>query len=196
MPSVTIKIRADSLDNGGRRLLSMIRQQNRHLAALLSLRSGIIYAEVSHAAADDILRVVVDDVRGPAEQVCHFGRDGQHGAPAQTLTTRRVWLLPEALLRHAAAQPDEGAQIINLAAAALRDWCAEEGCAPWRDPDWITQSAAANLVGVPDSTIAGAVHTGKLATWDDPDEANPQRRTRVRQSDVLTRWARANATAI
>ena len=199
MRSIIIKIIDAELDEDGRRFLDLVRHQDRHLDAILASRDGIVYAEINAEHADDILRVVVDNQLGHAERSRRFGRTGVSSAPperqediyglhAMTPATRKRWFVPESLVRRAATE--RGATIINLAAAALREWCEEGGFVPWRDPDWISQSAAAEDVGVPASTIHNAVRTGKLATWDDPDEPNPQRRTRVRRSEVRARWAK------
>lgn len=199
MKSVIIKIREADLNENGRRLLDIVRQQNRHLAATLTPRNGIIYAELNNEDTDDILRVSVDDQLGHAERARRFGRAGyspasaeqqeaMFGMRAMAPATRRLWFVPKSLIKRAANE--EGATIVNLAGEALRGWCDEGGFTPWRDPDWISQSAAAEAAGVPASTINNAVRTGKLATWDDPDEPNPQRRTRVRRSEVMARWAK------
>lgn len=199
MKSVIIKIREADLNDNGRRLLALARHQDRHLAAILAPRDGVIYAELNDEDTDDILRVRVDDQLGHAERARRFGRAGRSpasveqqeamfGAHAMTPATRRTWFVPGPLIARARREPDAGAAIINDAGAALGAWCEEGGFTPWRDPDWISQTEAAQLAGVSAAAVRNAVADGRLSRWEDPDEPNPQRRTRVRRSEVLTRW--------
>lgn len=194
-----IKIREDHLDEAGRWLLSLARHQDRHLAAILVSRAGLIYAELSDEDTDDILRIRVDDLLGHAERSRRFGRSGESPASAEqqeavyslharTPATRRIWFVPAPLRAKARRNPDDGAAIINAAGAALRAWCDEGGFTPWRDPDWISPTAAASAAGVPRQTVVNATRDGRLAVWEDDTERNPHRRTRVRRSEVLRLW--------
>ena len=202
MRNVIVKIVESDLNADGRWFLDIIRHQNNHLASLLQSRNGLIYAEINDEDVDDILYVTVDDTLNYTERARRFSgvevgsvedstvqaRERMFGMYAMTVVVRQRWLIPDPLIRRARQNPIDGAAIINAAADALRRWCAEGGFVVWRNPDWISQTEAASVAGVPLHTIRNAVRDGRISTWDDPDEPNPQRQTRVRRSEVLKRW--------
>lgn len=215
--SVIIKIRVADLDAAGQQLLDTARQQSSHLTTILQPRGGLLYAEINNEDTDDIIKIRVESLLTYAERAREFGiqglerhprvwsgKDGPQGHPIpneeylqnieQFYGPERVggmtpyWYIPEHLVRQARSVPDEGARIINQAGEELRQWLDAGKFCVWRDPDWISQTEAAELAQVPTTTLRNAVRDGRLSTWEDPDEPNPQRRTRVRKSEVLKRW--------
>lgn len=217
MRSIIVKIREAELNEDGQWLLATARHQSAHLAAILQPRSGLIYAEINNEDTDDIIVIRVESKLSYAERARTFGIQGMerhprcwngklgpqgwpipteehlatleafYGADHQGGMTSR-WYVPEPLVRRAQATPDDGARIINEAGSHLHQWLDAGQFQTWRDPDWMGQSDVAEAVGLSATTIRNAVRDGRLATWDDPTEPNPQRRTRVRRSEVLRRW--------
>jgi hypothetical protein len=65
-----------------------------------------------------------------------------------------------------------------------------------RRDELITASEAADLCGKSTQALSQLADRGKLATYSDPSEPNPQRRTRYQKSQVMAlRHAAAKAKA-
>lgn len=101
---------------------------------------------------------------------------------------RRRWEPPAAIVRQVRRGELSGAAAWNALADAFFAWCQAGGFAAWRNPDWITQTEAAARAGVPLTTIRNAVRDGRLTSWTDPEEPNPQRATRVDAEEVERHW--------
>lgn len=212
--SVAITIQVADLNDAGRWLLDVIRQQRPRLAAALQPQDGLIVVEIGDEDAEDQLSVRLESLLPYDERVRRYGiRDlprrravwsgelSPQGWPIptegyvrnlQALLGEEVqfstWLVPKPLVQHARVAPDQGAEIINLAGEELRAWLEEGQFRIWRDPDWISLPEATQLVNASLAMLRNAVRAGRLRSWDDPDEPDPQRRTQVRESQVRRRW--------
>lgn len=177
MPSTIIKIDVRELTDAGRWFLDVCRGQSPRLAALLTPRDGVIYAEIGNGNSEDTLRVRMEPDPTRAMRRAHAGDSADSWS----------WELPPELAAQAQAGT-AGAEIINVAGAKLRQHLDARRLRAWIDPDWISQQEAARLVGRPLSTIATAVYQGRLATWEDYRVSNPTHAKRVRRSEVAARW--------
>lgn len=219
MPPILIRIDDYLLSDVGRMFLHTYHYQQRPLA---SPCPGVWYAEIQSEHTQDLLAISVADRLTYRERLLQYGVEGlanhpsvwtgsysayapHHPLPtvahaqilAQDLQNRhylRSWYIPDTLIAQAATL--EGAVIINQAAELFYHWIDEQQYRVRRNPDWIRQVEAEQLVKVSRATIAGAVATGVLDTWLDMDEPNPRRRLRVRRSQVLERWGKEQIAAV
>lgn len=109
----------------------------------------------------------------------------------ETIPGRTRFEVPDAIVARVRRGELSGAAAWNALATEFEAWCESGGFIPWRNPDWITQTEAAELAGVALTTIRNAVRDGRLRAWTDPAENNSQRATRVSHADTLARrWGR------
>lgn len=216
--TLTVKFREDQLSDDGRFVLNAVRGQSPHMAMLLQERGGVVYADFFDSDAlgsDDVVFVRVKSILSFRERALKYGIEaldpvewsgklGPQGHPipkedyideletyyGEDINRKQPhrFEVPASLVRRVRRGQMGGAEAWNAFAEALMDYCRQGSFEIAASDDWITQTEAAELAGVPHSTIRSAVQKGQLRTWQDPAEANPQRRTRVSRQEVITKW--------
>lgn len=173
MQYVFAKVNESGLSDAERLFLDACRAQSLRLAMNLQARGDLIVIQLAGPDPDTV-RLNLSSIDGLSERsAAHV----DHGS---------VWNVPERAIDFAR----NGAFIAALA------FCAESMPAidnVWIHPSWITHAEAAKLIGASNTTgIRNAVRDGRLVTWYDWREKNPQRRGRVWSAQVLARLGAQN----
>lgn len=206
---IIIKFTETQITDNGRWLLLVIKGQSSLLATLLTPRNGVIYAEIAgNPASDDIVRIRVVDDLGFKKRAKKFGVSGllPHQSAGNNIPTEeylkaleekglsgildsgRIYEVPKHIIKMA-RNDQPGEEVWNALADDFRSYCERGHFSPYISPDWISQTEAAELVGVNKSTINSAVSRGALSSWLDYREPNPQKGQRVSKEEVLRKYS-------
>lgn len=202
MSELMITVNERDLNSDGAFLVEAARQQSKHLALIMSPNDAGYFPVIlkSSPDSDDVLRIHVKSTITFKERAKKFGLGNLGSCPSddyldditrcygEDLQRCKFWEIHGRVIGLLYGRKISHADAVNIIGSELRQWLVD-GCYEIAiDNDWVSQTQAANDVGVALTTVRNAVRDGRLKIWRDMSEKNPKRQTRVRLSDVIIIW--------